>query len=97
MSHLLAQFAYLQLLDLLTTIAFLVNGGGEANPIVRFVIHQSPNPIGGLVGIKVFAILLGIYCWRRGRTRVLSSINGMFALVVAWNLAALIVRSVATA
>jgi hypothetical protein len=96
-SHLFIQFAYLQLLDLMTTIAFLVNGVEEANPFVHFVIHQAPNPIGGLVALKVFAIILGMYCWRMGRRRVLSGMNVLFALVVAWNLAALIVRSLATA
>ena len=97
MSHLLVQFAYLQLLDLMTTIAFLVNGVEEANPFVHFVMYRSPNPIGGLVALKVFALVLGVYCWRRGRSRVLSGMNVLFAIVVAWNLAALIVRSVPTA
>jgi hypothetical protein len=96
-SHLFVQFAYLQLLDLMTTVAFLVNGVEEANPFVSFVMHQSPNPIGGLLAVKVFAIILGLYCWRMGRTRLLSGMNVLFALVVAWNLAALIVRSMASA
>lgn len=97
MSHLFVQFAYLQLLDLMTTVAFLVNGVEEANPFVNFVIRRSPNPIGGLLVVKAIAILLGLYCWRRRRLRVLSGMNVMFALVVAWNLAALIARSLAVA
>ena len=35
---LLTQFAYLQLLDLLTTLTFLASGVGEANPLIRFLI-----------------------------------------------------------
>ena len=51
-------------------------------------------PISGLLFIKIGAIALGIYCWRRGRERLLTRINMMFALLVAWNLAALILGSV---
>jgi hypothetical protein len=77
----------------MTTVAFLVNGVQEANPIVRFAIGFSASPLGGLVAVKVVAMFLGLYCWRAGRTRVLARMNFMFALVVAWNLAALIVGS----
>jgi hypothetical protein len=37
----LLQFSYLQLLDLLTTIAFLANGVSEGNPIVAFAIRNA--------------------------------------------------------
>ena len=94
MNHLLIQFTYLQLLDLMTTLAFLVQGVQEANPVVRFAIHAGPNPLSGLVIVKVFAVLLGVYCWRMGRTRVLSRMNLLFAFVVTWNLGALILASV---
>lgn len=93
MTQLLITFGYLQLLDLLTTVAFLVQGVREANPLVRFAIEVSPNPLTGLVAVKIAAMLLGLYCWRFGRNRVLGRINVMFALVVAWNLTALIVGS----
>lgn len=42
----LAAFIYLQLLDILTTIAFMMQGVGESNPIIRWVIREGPNPIG---------------------------------------------------
>jgi hypothetical protein len=90
MTQLLLQFSYLQVLDFLTTIAFLVNGVKEANPFVRWVVHFVPNPIGGLVLVKALAILLGVYCWRMGRQRLLARINIVFAMVIAWNLIALI-------
>ena len=96
MNQLLVQYSYLQLLDFLTTIAFLLNGVQEGNPVVRFAIGVAPNPISGLVIVKVFAIMLGIFCWRLGRLRTLGRINIMFALLVAWNLAALIVGSART-
>ncbi len=94
LNRLLVQFGYLQLLDLLTTIAFLVNGIVEGNPLVRWAIDMSPNPIGGLVAVKLVAMALGIYCWRMGRMRVLARVNLLFAVVVAWNLAASIFGSV---
>ena len=90
MNQLLLHYSYLQILDFLTTIAFLVNGVQEANPLVRLALNAGHNPIGSLIGVKVLAVMLGIYCWRMGRERLLSRINVMFALVIAWNLIALI-------
>jgi hypothetical protein len=87
----LMQFSYLQILDFLSTVAFLVNGIKEANPFVRFFLRFGPNPIGGLIVVKLLAILLGVYCWRMGRQRLLGRINIVFAMVIAWNLVALIV------
>ena len=87
----LMHFSYLQILDFLTTVAFLVNGVKEANPLVRLALRFAPSPISGLVFVKVLAILLGIYCWRMGRQRLLSKINLYFAALIAWNLIALIV------
>jgi hypothetical protein len=89
-NQLLLHYSYLQILDFLTTIAFLVNGVQEGNPLVRMALNLGYNPIGSLIGVKVLAVMLGIYCWRMGRERLLSRINIMFALVIAWNLIALI-------
>ncbi len=94
MNSLLVQYSYLQVLDFLTTIAFLVNGVKEGNPLVRFAMQLAPNPMVGLGVIKIAALALGLYCWRQGRNHVLFRINIMFALIVAWNLAALIVGTV---
>jgi hypothetical protein len=89
-NQLLLHYSYLQVLDFLTTIAFLVNGVREANPLVRLALNVGHNPIGSLIGVKVLAVVLGFYCWRMGRERLLSRINAMFAVVIAWNLIALI-------
>ena len=43
--------------------------------------------------MKFLAILLGFYCWRVGKRQLLSRINVLFALLVAWNMVALILRS----
>jgi hypothetical protein len=94
MSQVLLQYSYLQVLDFLSTLAFLVNGVREANPLVRLALSAGSNPITGLLAVKLLAILLGFYCWRVGKRQLLSRINLIFALLVAWNLVALILSSV---
>lgn len=93
MNQLLLQFSYLQVLDFLTTLAFLLNGVREGNPLVRIAMDHTAHPFSGLLLVKAAALGLGFYCWRAGRERLLTRINILFALVVAWNLAALIVAS----
>ena len=92
MNQLLVQYSYLQILDLLTTVAFVLRGVQEGNPFVRLALKYSPHPLGGLLAVKVLALGLGFYCWRCGRERLLSRINILFAVVVAWNMLALIVN-----
>lgn len=93
MNQLLLQFSYLQVLDLMTTLAFLLHGVQEGNPLIRLALRFAPNPLGGLLAIKCLALGLGVYCWRCGRERLLTRMNILFAIVVAWNLAALIAGS----
>jgi hypothetical protein len=95
MNQLLAQYSYLQVLDFMTTVAFLMNGIREGNPLVRLALQYAPHPLGGLLAVKILAAALGFYCWKGGRARLLGRINILFAVVVAWNLAALIVSSAA--
>ena len=71
MNQLLIQYSYLQVLDLMTTLAFLLHGIQEGNPLVRFAMKFTASPIGGLVLIKCLALALGIYCWQCGRQRLL--------------------------
>lgn len=92
-NQLLMEYAYLQVLDFLTTIAFLLHGVKEGNPLVRYLLSASGNPINGLLVVKLVAVLLGLYCWYMGRERLLARINFLFALLVAWNVVALIVGS----
>lgn len=95
MNQLILQYSYLQVLDFLTTVAFLMTGVKEGNPVVRAVLAYSPSAVMGLMVIKVAAVMLGVYCWRMGRQRTLQRINILFAAVIAWNLVALIVGSAA--
>jgi hypothetical protein len=89
---LLLQFSYLQLLDVLTTLAFLATGVREANPVVQFALRATPSPLAGLLGVKLAAIALAFYCWRTSRRRLLILANFFFAFLVVWNLVALLAR-----
>ena len=93
MNQLLLQYSYLQVLDFMTTVAFLLHGIHEGNPLVRAALQYAPNPLGGLLAVKLLAVALGIYCWKGGRERLLNRINLLFAGIVAWNMVALIVGS----
>ena len=89
----LVHYSYLQVLDFLTTVAFLVQGVQEGNPLVRLAMRVTPNPVVGLLIVKLLAVGLGVYCWLGGRGRTLSRINMLFAFVIAWNLVSLILGS----
>jgi hypothetical protein len=91
--NLLAQFAYLQLLDVLTSLAFLASGVREANPIIRLLTSSSGSALHGLVAVKAIAMLLGWYCWRSKRQRLLGRVNVFYACLVAWNLIAFLLRA----
>jgi hypothetical protein len=91
--NILVQFLYLQVLDALTTMAFLMNGVKEANPVVRLALEAGPSPLIGLLVIKVVAAAMAIYCVRRSRLRLLSRVNLFFAALIAWNLLVIVVSS----
>jgi Domain of unknown function (DUF5658) len=92
-NQLLLQYSYLQVLDLLTTLAFILHGVREGNPLVRMMMHMTANPLDGLLVVKLLAVALGVYCWKLGRSRLLTRINILFAVIVAWNLGALILAA----
>ncbi len=93
MVPLIAQFAYLQVLDLLSTLAFLVSGVEELNPFVRLLMGAAGSPLGGLVAAKLVALGLGLYCWRGSRLRLLANANLFYAALVAWNLVAFLAQA----
>ena len=93
MTQTLYQYSYLQVLDFLTTVAFLINGVDEGNPIVAWAINVFPSPLAGLAAVKILALALGVYCWRTAKGQLLSRINIGFAVLVAWNLMNLILKT----
>jgi hypothetical protein len=86
-------FTYLQLLDLLTTLVFILHGVKEANPLVNFALTAAPTPLLGLLVIKAAALALGVYCCLRGRQKLLLRMNIFFAALVSWNLFAMIANA----
>lgn len=91
MRNQLAQFGYLQLLDVLTTQACLMHHVQEANPLVEMLMHSAGSPLAGLVVTKLLAFGVAVYCWRRSREKLLWGINLFYSAVVVWNLVALLV------
>lgn len=89
----LVTYSYLQLLDLLTTVAFLLHGIQEGNPLVRLAMKHSSNPLTALFSIKVLALILGLYCWRVEKRILLGRVNVLFAILIAWNILALILSA----
>src|ERR671931_301646 len=79
-------FSYFQLLDLLTTIGFIIHGVKEGNPIVKFALAVAPTPFMGLAFVKVLAVIMGIYCWKMGRQKLLGRVNVLFSLLISWNM-----------
>jgi len=93
MTQTLYQYSYLQVLDFLTTVAFLINGVREGNPVVAWAIEAFPTPLAGLAAVKILALALGVYCWQTAKGRLLGRINIAFAVLVAWNLMSLILKT----
>ena len=77
-------FIYLQLLDLLTTLAGFKLGAGEANPFIRVLMHAGPAL--GVLGSKAVALALGAYCIYAGKYRLIQKVTYWYSLLVVWNL-----------
>jgi hypothetical protein len=90
---LLIQFGYLQVLDILTTVAFLLNGAKEANPLVRAALEMGHSPWAVLITVKLVGLALAIYCVRKSRLKLLQRVNVFFAVLVTWNLIVVIVTA----
>jgi hypothetical protein len=71
----------------------MLEGVAEANPLARWAMEVAPNPLSGLVLLKVVALVLGIYCVLSAREKLLGRVNVFFAALVAYNLVALIIAA----
>lgn len=90
MRNQLAQFAYLQLLDWMTTLLCMTHLAQETNPLVKLVMHFAGSPVAGLAVTKLLAFGVAVYCWRRSREKLLWGVNLFYSAVVVWNLAVLL-------
>ena len=82
-------FAFLQLLDFLTTVVGIRLGAQELSPFIRWLM--SVGPITGLTLAKFLAFGLAGACLYLKRPRVLVRVNYFFAALVTWNLANILV------
>lgn len=93
MVSVLTAFIYLQILDALTTVAFMMHGLNELNPVIKWAMREASNPLGGLVLVKAVSVLVAIVCVSYSRYGVLRKVNVFFALLVAYNMVALILAA----
>ncbi|PWT99977.1 MAG: hypothetical protein C5B51_25990 [Terriglobia bacterium] len=77
-------FIYLQLLDLLTTLAGFRLGAVEASPFIRLLMHAGP--AAGVIAAKVFALGLGAYCVYLKKQKLIRWITYWYGGLVVWNL-----------
>jgi hypothetical protein len=93
MMSVLTAFIYLQILDALTTVAFMMHGLNEMNPLVKWAMREAANPLGGLFLLKAVAVAVAVVCVSYSRYGLLRKVNVFFALLVAYNMVALILAA----
>ncbi len=93
----LSQFVLLQISDVVSTILFLVLGGGEANPVVLWSMRAAGNPLTGLLLAKAALIPLVAYSIFARRQKPVRVANVVFAGLVLWNLTAILLKVLAPA
>jgi Domain of unknown function (DUF5658) len=77
-------FIYLQLLDLLTTLAGFRLGAAEASPFIRVLMHAGPTA--GVFVAKLFALALGGLCIYLKKEKLIRWITYWYGGLVVWNL-----------
>ncbi len=77
-------FAYLQVLDLLTTLVGFRLGAAEASPFIRLMMHFGP--AAGVVLSKLFALCLGGVCVYLKKQYLIRWITYWYGGLVVWNL-----------
>lgn len=90
-------FTYLNLLDVISTLAVLHAGGREANPVPRWFMEIYPTPgvgliIGKLVSIPVYWSLLkfAVTSWTLDGTYIMTIWNAFYMALIVWNLSNLL-------
>jgi len=77
-------FIYLQLLDLLTTLAGFRLGAAEASPFIRVLMYAGPTA--GVLVAKLFALALGGFCIYLKKEKLIRWISYWYGGLVVWNL-----------
>ncbi len=77
-------FFYLQILDVMSTLAGFSLGNTEASPFIRLLIRWGP--VTGLICSKIFAGACLLICILLRRWEFIRWINYWYAALVIWNL-----------
>ena len=77
-------FAYLQILDLLTTLVGFRLGAAEASPFIRLLMHAGP--AAGVLLSKALALVLGGVCIYLNKQYLIRWISYWYGGLVIWNL-----------
>ena len=80
----LVLFLYLQVLDVLTTLAGFSLGASEGSPFISALIRWGP--LAGTLASKLFAVVILIACLWLRRLYLLRWINVWYAALTVWNL-----------
>lgn len=78
---LLFLFIILQILDSLSTVYIIKNGGKEANPVMNWLMDKVGIP-GALSGVKIVLLILVVAAWNE---TLLFWIDALYICVVGWN------------
>ena len=81
-------FAFMQLLDIMTTLIGFRLGGSEASLFIRSLLSFGPIP--ALLIAKAIAFGLGGACIVMKRAHIITYINYWFAVLTTWNLAVIL-------
>ena len=81
-------FAYLQVLDLPTTLVGFRLGAAEASPFIRALLHFGP--AAGVVLSKLFALSLAAACVYLKKDHVIRWITYWYGILIIWNLAVML-------
>lgn len=91
MNRSMALFFYLQILDLLTTLAGLPLGR-EVGLGINFLSHLGVGTLNALLIVKALSLTAGAACATMGFAALLRALNLGFAVVVVWNLALIVLH-----
>ena len=70
----------LQIMDAILTLFIIKNGGGEANPLMRWFLHQGVMPF---CLAKLLVAILGVWLWLNSKVGTWIALVA-YTLVVTW-------------
>jgi hypothetical protein len=75
-------------MDFATTLGALALGGGEVNPLVRYVMGDGPTS--GLLLCKLIVLAIATAAFARHRVKSIRVANFVFSAIVVWNVSVIV-------